>query len=68
MIAGAVGYAGFRSYGYVSSYLQCSDKPYSTYKPGQASLERDYFSKATNEQPDGTKNLKNYARFGTDYT
>jgi hypothetical protein len=49
-------------------YLNFSDKPYSTYKPGQASLERDYFSKATNEQPDGTKNLKNYARFGTDYT
>jgi len=44
-----------------------SDKPYSTYKPGQDSLERDYFSKATNDKPDGEKNLKNYGRFETDY-
>jgi hypothetical protein len=30
-------------------------------------LERDYFSKATKDVPDGAKNLKNYSRFNTDY-
>lgn len=44
-----------------------SDHPYSTFKPGQDSLERDYFSKATNDKPDGEKNLKNYARFVPEY-
>ena len=34
-----------------------SDKPYSMFKPGQQSLERDYYSKATQEVADGKKNL-----------
>ena len=43
------------------------DKPYSRYKPGQASLDRDYYSKATTEQPNGERNLENYSRFNSDY-
>jgi len=30
-----------------------SDKPYSNLKPGQITLERDYYAKATTEKPDG---------------
>ena len=29
------------------------DKPYSHLKPGQKSLDRDYYAKATNEVPNG---------------
>lgn len=53
-----VGYAGFRSYG---------DKPYSSMKAGQFSMEREYYDKATQEKPDGSKCLANYKRFGSDY-
>jgi len=59
MIQGAVGYAGYRSYG---------DKPYSSFKPGQATLDRDYYAHATTEKPDGNKCLSNFQRFGTDYS
>jgi len=58
MISNVVGYAGYKSYG---------DKPYSMFKPGQQSLERDYYSKATQEVADGKKNLENYQRFQQDY-
>jgi hypothetical protein len=43
------------------------DKPYSHLKPGQKSLERDYYSKATHEQPDGKAVLSNYGRFDSVY-
>ena len=42
-------------------------KPYSNFKPGQASLERDYYQHATQEKADGNKCLDNYQRFGSDY-
>ena len=48
-------------------YVAISDKPYSRYKPGQNSLTRDYYSKATTEVPAGDKCLENYGRFGSDY-
>ena len=45
----------------------CSDKPYSHLKPGQKSLDRDYYAKATQEQPDGKAVLTNYGRFDSIY-
>lgn len=44
-----------------------SDKPYSNLKAGQASLDRDYYSKATHEKPDGANVLKNFGRFDSIY-
>jgi hypothetical protein len=37
------------------------------FKPGQTTLDRDYYSKATTEKPSGEQCLQNYQRFGTDY-
>lgn len=37
-----VGYAGYKSYGV---------KPYSNFKPGQTTLDRDYYAGATHEKP-----------------
>jgi len=53
-----VGYAGFKSY---------NDKPYSIFKPGQHSLERDYYKDATMEKADGGNCLENFSRFGSEY-
>lgn len=53
-----VGYAGYKSYGV---------KPYSNFKPGQTTLDRDYYAGATHEKPSGTKCLDNFQRFGSDY-
>ena len=50
-----------------SLYSVCRGKPYSNYKPGQTSLDRDYYKDATQEQPSGNVNLQNYQRFGSDY-
>jgi len=44
-----------------------SDKPYSKFKPGQASLSRDYYKDATSEKVNGAGSLENYNRFKTDY-
>lgn len=44
------------------------DKPYSQFKPGQTTLDRDYYKEATQEKPDGQKNLANFQRFRTDYS
>ena len=44
-----------------------SDKPYSSFKPGQKSIDRDYYAHATTEKPDGEKCLTNFQRFGSDY-
>ena len=44
-----------------------SDKPYSHLKPGQPSLDRDYYAKATHEQPNGKACLTNYGRFDSTY-
>lgn len=43
-----------------------SDKPYSSLKPAQ-DKERDYYSKATHEKPNGDAILANYTRFNTIY-
>ena len=37
--------------------------PYSSYKPGQISLIRDYYKDATTEKPDGNASLSNFKRF-----
>lgn len=42
-------------------------KPYSNFKPGQTSLERNYYQDATQEKADGSRCLQNYQRFGSDY-
>lgn len=54
MINNVHGYSGFKSYG---------DKPYSSLKPGQFKLSRDYYNDVTAEKPDGEKVLSNYERF-----
>ena len=43
------------------------DKPYSNLKPGQTDLQRDYYSKATMENPDGKVSLANFGRFDSIY-
>merc|ERR1712176_691280 len=58
MKVSAAGYAGFKSYG---------DKPCSRFKPGQTTLDRDYYAHATTEKADGDKCLQNFQRFGSDY-
>lgn len=58
MKSSIVGYSGFKSYG---------DKPYSHYKPGQTSLDRNYYDKATHEKPDGKVTLSNFGRFDSVY-
>ena len=45
----------------------CRAKPYSNFKPGQTTLDRDYYKDATHEVPSGQQNLQNYQRFGSDY-
>jgi len=47
--------------------LTSSAKPYSELKPGQTTLERDYYKDATHEKPDGQKCLTNYGRFASVY-
>ena len=47
--------------------LSISAKPYSNFKPGQTTLDRDYYGAATQEKPSGEKCLGNYQRFGSDY-
>ena len=42
-------------------------KPYSNFKPGQTTLDRDYYAGATHEKPSGSKCLDNFQRFGSDY-
>ena len=50
------------------SYLPCRrEKPYSHLKPGQTSLDRDYYAVATHEKPDGKVTLSNYGRFESIY-
>ena len=44
-----------------------SDKPYSALKPGQHTLDREYFKDATQEKPDGQQVLSNYGRFQSVY-
>lgn len=50
-----------------NNYNDFRDKPYSKLKPGQTALERDYYSKANMEEPDGRVTLKNFHRFDTNY-
>jgi hypothetical protein len=33
--------------------ILCRDKPYSKLKPGQATMERNFYAEATHENPDG---------------
>lgn len=42
--------------------------PYSSYKPGQTSLDRDYYSKINGETPSGNTYLENFQRFESTYT
>ena len=58
MINNVAGYAGFKSYG---------DKPYSSLKPGQQRLDRDYYKDVTTDKPDGEKVLSNFGRFSSIY-
>ena len=58
MLNNIVGYSGFKSYG---------DKPYSILKPGQTTLDREYYQDATQEKPDGNTVLKNFSRFQSIY-
>lgn len=58
MIPSVVGYAGYKSYG---------DKPYSQLKPGQPSMERNFYQEATREVPDGKAVLSNFGRFESIY-
>ena len=58
MINNVAGYAGFKSYG---------DKPYSSLKPGQQRLDRDYYKDVTTDKPDGQKVLSNFGRFSSIY-
>ena len=58
MIPSVVGYKGFQSYG---------NTPYSAYKPGQTTLDREYYDKATRDKPDGKGYLGGYSRFGSVY-
>lgn len=54
------------SYYHLSNF-EHRDKPYSNLKPGQKELERDYYGKATHEQPSGQACLTNYGRFDSIY-
>jgi hypothetical protein len=36
-------------------------------KPGQVSMERNYYENATQEKPDGKVSLQNFGRFDTVY-
>ena len=45
----------------------CRAKPYSNFKPGQTTLDRDYYQHATTEKADGATCLDNFQRFGSDY-
>ena len=58
MINNVAGYAGFKSYG---------DKPYSSLKPGQQRLDRDYYKDVTTDKADGEKVLSNFGRFSSIY-
>jgi hypothetical protein len=43
------------------------DKPYSHLKPGQASMEREFYAKANKEVPDGKVILSNFTRYESVY-
>ena len=52
---------------YILSSSISRDKPYSHLKPGQESLDRDYYAAATHEKPDGQVAMSNYGRFESIY-
>jgi hypothetical protein len=39
------------------------DKPFSQLKPGQKTVQRDYYQNVTTEKADGAEVLSNYGRF-----
>jgi hypothetical protein len=47
--------------------LHYRDKPYSHLKPGQATMERDFYAKANKEFPDGKVVLSNFTRYESVY-
>lgn len=53
--------------GNLSKLTPYRNKPYSHLKPGQKTLERDYYKDATNEKPSGEACLTNYGRFQSIY-
>lgn len=40
--------------------IRYSDKPYSTLKSGQHTMDREYYDKVTHEKPDGKRCLSNF--------
>lgn len=43
------------------------DKPYSMLKPGQHTLDREYYKDVTTVKPNGDEVLRNYERFRSVY-
>lgn len=58
MIPKVAGYSGFDSYGVTA---------YSVLKPGQRSLDREYYNHANTEKRNGQTYLSSYSRFGTNH-
>lgn len=58
MIPKVAGYSGFNSYGGL---------PYSSLKPGQTKLDRDYYKDANKVNPDGKTYLGTFSRFGSNH-
>ena len=51
----------------MTQWLFYRDKPYSKLKPGQQTMDRDFYAQATTEAPDGKAVLSNYGRFESVY-
>jgi hypothetical protein len=47
--------------------MMFSDKPYSCMKPGQKSMDRQYYVEANQEVASGKTMLSNYHRFKSNY-
>jgi|LauGreDrversion4_2_1035121.scaffolds.fasta_scaffold1483439_2 hypothetical protein len=47
--------------------IKYRDKPYTKLKPGQESMDRDFYAQATHEAPNGKIVLSNYGRFESSY-
>ena len=58
MIPKVAGYSGFDSYGVTA---------YSVLKPGQKSLDREYYNNANTVKPSGQTYLSTYSRFGSNH-
>lgn len=52
----------------VKFFILHRDKPYTKLKPGQESMDRDFYAQATHEAPNGKVALSNYGRFESSYS